>query len=84
MKRKASWELKVTDANGRNNGTMIRFKPDSEVFIGIKNNSMPAEYYINILRRQQCCTMDLKLFLFHEEIGKDIVLRYDNGIKQTL
>lgn len=79
-KGKPVGELKVTDANGRNNGTMIRFKPDSEVFIGIKNNSMPAEYYINILRRQAMLHNGLEITLFHEEIGKDIVLRYDNGI----
>ena len=71
-KGKPVGELKVTDANGRNNGTMIRFKPDSEVFIGIKNQcqlNTTSIYYVD----KQCCTMDLKLLLFHEEIGKDIV-----------
>ena len=80
-KGKPVGELKVYPAEEGKTGTVIRFKPDSEVFIGLKNNTMPAEYYINLLRRQAMLHAGLEIVLYHEEIGKDIVLKYENGIK---
>lgn len=61
-------------------GTTIRFKPDSEVFINIKNKALPAEYYINLLRRQAMLHNGLSFLFYHEEIGKNIEIKYDNGI----
>lgn len=75
-------ELKVVKAEGEETGTTIRFKPDSEVFIGLKNNVLPADYYINKLRRQAMLHAGLEVVLYHEEVGREIVLRYDEGIKE--
>lgn len=70
-------KLKPTE---KSTGTIIRFKPDSEVFINIKERVMTPEYYIDLLRRQAMLHDGLEIVLYHEDIGKDVVLKYDGGI----
>jgi len=79
-KGKPVGELQVTDTNSEETGTTIRFKPDPEVFINIKQNLLPPEYYINVLRRQAMLLDGLEIIFYHEELEKEIKLRYDKGI----
>lgn len=61
-------------------GTKITFKPDPEVFIGIKKNALPPEHYINLLRRQAMLHPGLKIVFRHFEVPNELVLKYDNGV----
>ena len=65
---------------GKQNGTKITFKPDPEVFVGIKKNALPPEYYINLLRRQAMLHPGLEIVFNHESVGHPLTLKYDNGI----
>lgn len=73
-------KLEITDATREGTGTTIKFKPDSEVFINIRNMALPPEYYINLLRRQAMLHDGLEIVFWHEAIGKEIKLCYPNGI----
>lgn len=73
-------QLRVADNPNQPNGTIIKFKPDSEVFINIKNMSLPPDYYINLLRRQAMLHDGLTITLWHEALGKSIDLCYPKGI----
>lgn len=73
-------ELQIVEPIRKGTGTTIRFKPDPDVFINIKNSVMTPEYYINLLRRQAMLHEGLEIVLFHEELGKEIVLKYDEGM----
>ena len=77
-------ELKVGNAIKEGSGTTIKFKPDSAVFINIKNMALEPEYYINLLRRQAMLHGGLKILFFHEKVGKEIELYYPNGISDFL
>lgn len=61
-------------------GTTIRFKPDPEVFTGIKDKILPANYYIDLLRRQAMLHAGLEIILKHAELEKPISMCYSNGI----
>ena len=72
-------QLQELPAIRQGSGTTIKFKPDPEVFINIKQNALPAEHYINLLRRQAMLHAGLEFIFFHESIGKNISLKYDKG-----
>lgn len=72
--------LEVKETGSTETGTTIRFKPDSDVFIGLKSGVLPPEYFINLLRRQAMLHAGLEIVFFHEALGKTLVLKYDNGI----
>lgn len=61
-------------------GTTIKFKPDPEVFIGIRNGCMSPEYYMDKLRRQAMLQDGLEFVLWHEALGKSVSIVYPNGI----
>ena len=61
-------------------GTTIRFKPDPEVFTGIRDMTMPPEYYINLLRRQAMLHAGLEIVLNHAGLEKPVSIKYDDGI----
>lgn len=61
-------------------GTTIKFKPDPEVFIGIRNGCMSPEYYMDKLRRQAMLQDGLEFVLWHEALGKSVSIVYLNGI----
>lgn len=74
-------QLKVSAPVREGTGTTIKFKPDPEVFINIRNMALPPDYYINLLRRQAMLHDGLEIIFWHEELGKTINLCYPNGIK---
>ena len=62
-------------------GTTIKFKPDPEVFIGIRNSCMSPEYYIDRLRRQAMLQAGLEFKLWHEALGEEKTIVYPDGIQ---
>lgn len=73
-------ELKIMDPVKEGTGTTIKFKPDSSVFLNIRNMALPPEYYINLLRRQAMLHDGLEVVFWHEAINKEIRICYPNGI----
>lgn len=69
-----------TDREPGKTGTTIRFKPDNEVFIGIKDSCMSPEYYLDKLRRQAMLLQGLEFVLWHEELDREIKIVYNDGI----
>ena len=67
-------------AEGNKSGTTIKFKPDPDVFINIRNMALPPEYYINLLRKQAMLHSGLKIVFWHEALGRELELCYPNGI----
>ena len=65
-------------------GTTIRFKPDPEVFTGIKGKILPAEHYINTLRRQAMLHAGLEIVLTHADLEKPVRMIYENGISEFI
>lgn len=61
-------------------GTTIKFKPDPEVFIGIRNGCMSPDYYLDKLRRQAMLQDGLEFVLWHEELDKTVKIVYNNGV----
>lgn len=68
MKQKCDYE---------STGTIIKWKPDLEVFTDI---NIPLEYYSNILKKQAVVNAGLKFVLYDEESGETFEYCYDNGI----
>lgn len=83
-KGKPASKLEVKDTPGKENGTLIKFKPDPDVFMGIKETVMPPDYYINILRRQAMLHPGLKIILNHEELGQPVEMYYPEGLKDFI
>ena len=73
-------KLEVVDAIKEGSGTTIRFKPDPEVFINIKNKALPPEHYVNLMRRQAMLHPGMEVILQHEELGKPMTIKYDKGL----
>ncbi|MEM4385423.1 MAG: toprim domain-containing protein [Candidatus Anstonellales archaeon] len=65
-------------------GTTIRFKPDREVFTGVKEIVLEPAYFIDLLRRQAMLHDGLEFIYYHEELGKSISIRYENGIRDFI
>lgn len=78
-KGKPVGKMEVKAATRAGTGTTIKFKPDPDVFIGIRNKCMPATYYLDILRRQAMLHPGLKFNLWHEEVGEAIEIVYPDG-----
>lgn len=70
-------QLKERDCPEDKSGTLIRFKPDIEVFTSI---DVPVEYYIDKLRRQAMLQAGLKFKIYSEKLSKTIELYYEDGI----
>ena len=77
-------QMQVIPAIREGSGTTIKFRPDSEVFINIRDMALPPEYYVNILRRQSMLHAGLKIVFWHEKIGREVVMHYPNGISDFL
>ncbi|WP_027621925.1 DNA gyrase/topoisomerase IV subunit B [Acetivibrio clariflavus] len=58
-------------------GTIIKWKPDLEVFTDI---NIPLEYYTNTLKKQAVVNAGLKFILYDEESGQTFEYCYENGI----
>ncbi|NMB34618.1 MAG: DNA topoisomerase [Clostridium sp.] len=63
--------------NYESTGTVIRWKPDLEVFTDI---AIPLEYYIDTIKKQAVVNAGLKFILNDEETGQCLEYRYENGI----
>ena len=71
--------LKSEDFPGKRTGTLIKWKPDSEVFTDI---SIPREYFEDVLKKQAVVNAGVR-FVFREETGKKFETAeyvYENGI----
>jgi DNA gyrase subunit B len=58
-------------------GTMIKWKPDMEVFTDI---SIPIEYFKNILKKQAVVNAGLTFKFFDEELNENFEFCYKEGI----
>lgn len=65
--------------SGKRTGTIIRWKPDLDVFTDI---AVPAEYFTNIMKRQSIVNPGVD-FIFRDQQGASFEtteFKYDNGI----
>ncbi|SHH00983.1 DNA gyrase/topoisomerase IV subunit B [Tepidibacter thalassicus] len=58
-------------------GTIIKWKPDIDVFTDI---NIPLEYYKDILKKQAIVNAGLKFKLYDEELDESYEYLYENGI----
>lgn len=77
-------KLKVMPAIKEGTGTTIKFKPDSEVFSGIKKSIMSPEYYMDLLRREAMLHDGLEIVLKHADLEHEVHLCYPNGISEFI
>ena len=64
-------------------GTIIKFKPDIEVFKGAETIKIPIEHYITKLRQKAMISAGVKFILKYEN-REPIILLYNGGIKEYL
>ncbi|MCX7841467.1 MAG: toprim domain-containing protein [Clostridia bacterium] len=69
--------LKKEKCSYQNTGTIIKWRPDLDVFTDI---SIPLDYYLTILRKQAVVNAGLKFVLFDEESLQTFEFCYKNGI----
>lgn len=69
--------LSKQKSNYEQTGTIIKWKPDLDVFTDI---NIPLEYYANILKKQAVVNAGLKFVLNDEESSEVYEYCYDNGI----
>lgn len=67
-----------TKSNYNNTGTIIKWKPDLEVFNDI---NIPLEFFIDNLKRQAIVNKGITFKLYDEEADKEYTFFYENGIK---
>jgi len=68
--KKQKWDYEST-------GTIIKWRPDLEVFTDI---NIPLEYYTEVLRKQAVVNAGLKFILYDEESDRVFEYCYENGI----
>jgi len=68
-------------AQGAPTGSVIKWKPDREVFTDIH---VPLEYYTDILKRQAIVNAGLRFILHDEESGGQFEFYYENGVKDYI
>jgi len=68
--KKQKWDYEST-------GTIIKWRPDLEVFTDI---NIPLEYYTEVLRKQAVVKAGLKFILYDEESDRVFEYCYENGI----
>jgi len=69
--------LKKEKCEYESTGTIIKWKPDLEVFTDI---DIPLEYYQTTLKKQAVVNAGLTFKLFDEESGQWFIYCYENGI----
>lgn len=72
-------ECKTEDCDPEMHGTKITCKPDNTVFEGA-TGSMPAGYFIDLIKRQAMLIPGLRIEFYHEMVGKEVVIEYPKGI----
>ena len=75
--------LKKEPYSGKDTGTKTRWKPDIDVFTDI---NIPAEYFIDTLRRQAIVNSGLKFELRHQQGSRFVTeeILYKNGIEDYI
>jgi len=64
-----------------NVGTIINWKPDSNVF---KDIDIPLRYFQDILKKQSIVNNGISFILYDEDSNQSYVYKYENGIKDYL
>jgi len=64
-----------------NTGTIIRWKPDLDVFANIR---IPLDYFQSILKKQSVVNAGIKFILKDEELGETFEYCYQNGISDYI
>lgn len=77
-KGKPVGKMTVTHDKNKENGTIIKFRPDKSVFI-LKEMALSPEHYIKLLSRQAMLHSGLEIILWHEELDKEIRFYYPEG-----
>ena len=73
-------ELQITPADRKKTGTLIKWRPDKEVFTDI---NIPEEYFINTVHKQAVVNAGVTFRLRFERNGKfeTTEYKYENGIR---
>lgn len=77
-------QMKVGQPVKSGTGTRIRFKPDVEVFPALRTKKLPADYFINIMRKQAMLQDGLKFVMNHFELPKTLEICYNGGIVEFI
>lgn len=83
-KGKPVGDMKIMAAIRQGTGTKIKYKPDVEVFPALRTKSLPANYFINIIRKQAMLQDGLTIRLKHFELPKEIEICYKGGIVEFI
>ena len=73
--------LKKEPSASSKTGTLIKWRPDIEVFTDI---NVPAEYFHDVLKKQAVVNAGLKFIFKDEETGEKTEFIYPNGIKDYI
>ncbi len=73
--------LKKEPTSSSKTGTIIKWRPDIEVFTDI---SIPKEYFFDVLKKQAIVNAGLKFIFKDEESGETTEFVYENGIKDYI
>lgn len=68
-----------TPAVGEHSGTIIRFKPDAEVFPALKTKELPAQIFVNRFRELAMILPGIEFRLKHYKYDNPFIFKYDNG-----
>lgn len=74
-------QLKKEKYNYNSTGTIIKWKPDTQVFTDI---NVPISYYEEVLKRQSVVNPGLTFFLYDEESNLTYTFFYKEGIKDYI
>lgn len=77
-------ELQVTDATGQHSGTVIRFKPDPEVFPALNVRELPAANFINRFRELAMTLPGVEFVLKHYKYDSAFKFNYSSGAIDVL
>lgn len=73
--------LKKSEFKTDRTGSLIHWKPDSEVFTDV---DIPVEYFKEVLKRQCIVNAGLKFNFYDEASDESFVYCYENGIKDYI
>lgn len=77
-------KLVVEDAVGAKSGTVIRFKPDAEVFPALRTRKIPPMYFVNRMRELAMTTPGVRFMLKHYTSEVEFNFMYPDGPKNLL
>lgn len=77
-------DMQVLEPVKSGTGTRIRFKPDVEVFPALRTVTLPADYFINIIRKLTVVQDGLTIKFSHPDLPKELVMCYKEGIVEFI